>query len=101
VQHPNKHQIGMSAQPAPAHLTKHIPVLEYSINSSVFLLSQLSDGVSNGTALWLGGQCLAMYLAQMHNKFKPSNLQRPPRAIELGSGIGLTTYVHVLHASAT
>jgi protein N-lysine methyltransferase METTL21D len=91
----------MSAQPAPAHLTKHIPVLEYSINSSVFLLSQLSDGVSNGTALWLGGQCLAMYLAQMHNKFKPSNLQRPPRAIELGSGIGLTTYVHVLHASAT
>lgn len=88
----------MSSQPA--HLTKHIPVLEYSLNSTVFLLSQLSDGVSNGTALWLGGQCLAMYFVQMHNKFKPSNLQRPPRVIELGSGIGLTAYVRVLHASA-
>ena len=99
MQHPNKYQIRMSSQPA--HLTKHIPVLSYSFNSTVFLLSQLSDGVSNGTALWLGGQCLAMYLAQMHSKFKPSNAQRPPRVVELGSGIGLTAYVRVLHASAT
>lgn len=90
-----------SSESQPAHLTKHIPVLEYPFNSTVFLLSQLSNGVSNGTALWLGGQCLAMYLAQVHTKFKPSNLQRLPKAIELGSGIGLTTYVHVLHVSAT
>ncbi|KIM49207.1 hypothetical protein M413DRAFT_15360 [Hebeloma cylindrosporum] len=74
----------------PAHLTKHIPLLSYPFASSVFLLAQLSDGVSNGTALWLGGQCLALYLAQFHAKFKPANSSRPPRAIELGSGIGLT-----------
>ncbi|KAF8163224.1 hypothetical protein B0H34DRAFT_313990 [Crassisporium funariophilum] len=78
----------MSSQPA--HLTKHIPVLSYPFASSTFSLAQLSDGVSNGTALWLGGQCLAMYLAQMHNKYKPPNSQGLPRAIELGSGIGLT-----------
>lgn len=75
----------------PAHLTKHIPLLSYSFAHSVFLLAQLSDGVSNGTALWLGGQCLALYLAQMHSKFKPANAS--PRAIELGSGIGLTAFV--------
>ena len=71
----------------PAHKTKHIPLLQYPFLSSTFSLSQLADGVSNGTALWLGGQCLAMYLAQMHTKFRHSD---PPRAIELGSGIGLT-----------
>ncbi|KAF8969997.1 hypothetical protein BDZ97DRAFT_1915092 [Flammula alnicola] len=78
----------MSSQPA--HRTKHIPLLHYPFASSTFALSQLSDGVSNGTALWLGGQCLAMYLLQMHNKFKPPNSTHRPRAIELGSGIGLT-----------
>ncbi|PPQ86856.1 hypothetical protein CVT25_012576 [Psilocybe cyanescens] len=81
----------MSSQPA--HLTKHISHLSYPFASSTFALSQLDDGFSNGTALWLGGQCLALYLAQMHAKLKPVNLSRPPRAIELGSGIGLTAYV--------
>ncbi|KDR81530.1 hypothetical protein GALMADRAFT_276302 [Galerina marginata CBS 339.88] len=78
--------------PSPAHLTKCIPLLSYSFASSTFALSQQDDGISNGTALWLGGQCLAMYLAQTHTRLKPSisNSSRPPRAIELGSGIGLT-----------
>lgn len=35
-----------------------------------------------------------------HNKFKPSNLQRPPEAIEPGSSIGLTTYVRQQPLSA-
>ncbi|KAF4614812.1 hypothetical protein D9613_002958 [Agrocybe pediades] len=80
----------MSSQPLAAHLTKHIPLLHYPFAGSLFALSQLSNGHSNGTALWLGGQCLAMYLAQMHAKFRPSHLTRLPRVIELGSGIGLT-----------
>jgi len=75
----------------PAHLTKHIPLLSYPFASSAFLLAQLTDGVSNGTALWLAGQCLAFYLAQTHSKFKPAHSS--PRAIELGSGIGLTASV--------
>ncbi|TFK42665.1 hypothetical protein BDQ12DRAFT_719518 [Crucibulum laeve] len=73
----------------PAHQTKHIPVLSHPFGSHTFSLTQLNNGVSNGTALWLGGQCLSMYLADVHNKFK-SKFQSPPRAIELGSGIGLT-----------
>ncbi|KAF9532255.1 hypothetical protein CPB83DRAFT_847524 [Crepidotus variabilis] len=77
----------MSSQPA--HLTKHIPQLQYNFNSTPYSLAQLTDGVSNGTALWLGGQCLAMYLAQHHGKLFKSE-SRTPRAIELGSGIGLT-----------
>lgn len=81
----------------PAHVTKHIPLLSYPFSHSTFLLAQLSDGVSNGTALWLGGQCLALYLAQMHSKFKPANSSHPPRAIELGSGIGLTAFVSPHH----
>jgi len=99
---PNKSQfgrrmVGMSSQPA--HLTKHISLLSYPFASSIFALSQLDNGHSNGTALWLGGQCLSMYLAQMHSKFKPLNRSRPPRAIELGSGIGLTAYVRLTSKS--
>ncbi|KAJ2936714.1 hypothetical protein H1R20_g380, partial [Candolleomyces eurysporus] len=72
----------------PAHLTKHIPLLSYSFLSAAFHLTQRADGVHNGTALWLGGQILAHYLAQYHTRFKSAHT--PPRAIELGSGIGLT-----------
>ncbi|CAA7271779.1 unnamed protein product [Cyclocybe aegerita] len=75
----------MSSQPA--HLTKHVPLLSYPLPAAVLSLSQLTDGVSNGTALWLGGQCLAIYLSQMHKKFSTPTSRR---AIELGSGIGLT-----------
>lgn len=71
----------------PAHSTKHIPLLSHSFHGSEFQLAQRSDGVSNGTALWLGGQIVSHYLAQHHQRF--SAISRP-RAIELGSGIGLT-----------
>ncbi|KXN85462.1 Methyltransferase-like protein 22 [Leucoagaricus sp. SymC.cos] len=79
----------MSAScPAPAHTTKHVPVLRYPFVNLIFHLSQSQNGESNGTALWLGAQCLAAYLAESHARYSSS--QRPPRAIELGSGIGLT-----------
>ena len=73
----------------PAHVTKHLPLLTYPFVSSSFTLSQRSDGVANGTALWLSAQCLAFYLA--HNL--PKSLNPTPRAIELGSGIGFTASV--------
>lgn len=78
----------MSAS-CPAHATKHIPVLQYTFANSIFHLSQLQNGISNGTALWLGGQCLIAYLADSHLRYRGPSSQ-PPRAIELGSGIGLT-----------
>lgn len=79
----------------PAHLTKHIPRLQHPFNNLSFALAQRADGVSNGTALWLSGQCLSIYLADTHAKF--ASAQRPPRALELGSGIGLTACVTDLY----
>ncbi|KAF7338342.1 hypothetical protein MVEN_02059700 [Mycena venus] len=68
----------------PASQTKDSKLLACPIASSVFLLAQSDDGVSNGTALWLGAQCLSAYLTH-------SAVVKPGmRAIELGSGIGLT-----------
>lgn len=64
----------------PAHATKHLSVLQY--NS--FTLVQTDDGKSNGTALWLGAQVLSAYLSTLSVS--------PGRAIELGSGIGLSAY---------
>ncbi|TFK76531.1 hypothetical protein BDN72DRAFT_755954 [Pluteus cervinus] len=69
----------------PAHHTKHLPFLTYSFppaNAS-FHLAQSDSGHANGTGLWLGGQCLALYLASLP-------VPASARAIELGSGIGLT-----------
>jgi len=80
----------------PAHLTKHIPLLVCPFNNSSFALSQRADGVSNGTALWLGGQCLAMYLA--HNLPRCHLASKRPSAIELGSGIGFTACVPFISA---
>ena len=75
----------------PAHATKHFPRLVCPFASSSFTLSQRADGVSNGTALWLSAQCLAMYLA--HNLPRSLNAnRRRPRALELGSGIGFTAW---------
>ncbi|KAH9951914.1 hypothetical protein B0H21DRAFT_683990 [Amylocystis lapponica] len=74
--------------PSPAHHTKHIPLLQYPFRSSCFHLAQLDNGATNGSALWLGAQCLSLYLA---DTLKPKSLAgRRPRAIELGSGIGLS-----------
>ncbi|KAJ6547505.1 hypothetical protein B0H19DRAFT_1165998 [Mycena capillaripes] len=68
----------------PASQTKHSKLLACPIASSVFKLGQADDGFSNGTTLWLGGQCLSAYLTH-------SAIVKPGmRAIDLGSGIGLT-----------
>ncbi|GLB35032.1 putative lysine methyltransferase [Lyophyllum shimeji] len=77
---------------SPAHSTKHIPLLCYPFASSTFYLAQLDDGVSNGTALWLGAQCLSVYLASIHHRLNPRS-GISPRVVELGSGIGLTALV--------
>ncbi|KAG6854628.1 hypothetical protein C0991_004230 [Blastosporella zonata] len=70
---------------SPAHHTKHLPVLVCPTPRATFHLTQSDDGISNGTALWLGAQCLSAYLA---------TLNRPPGSlVELGSGIGLTALV--------
>ncbi|KAI8998522.1 hypothetical protein BD414DRAFT_575041 [Trametes punicea] len=85
----------------PAHETKHLSVLDYPFRAHRFHLAQLDNGVTNGTALWLGAQCLSLYLADNHLKHKPSSSPsaasaalpsggKRPRAIELGSGIGLS-----------
>jgi len=76
--------------PAPAHKTKHVQNLLYSFNNiSTFNLAQLQNGANNGTALWLGGQVLACYLASLYKDSK----HPPRRAIELGAGIGLASLV--------
>ncbi|KZT26307.1 hypothetical protein NEOLEDRAFT_1162325 [Neolentinus lepideus HHB14362 ss-1] len=77
----------MSSLPLPAHHTKHIPLLDYSFLDRRFSLRQLDDGKSNGTALWLGAQCLSLYLADISMKLKASvKPNTRPRAVELGSG---------------
>jgi hypothetical protein len=67
-----------TSQHRPAHQTKSEKVLKYSGYS----LCQSDDGTTNGTTLWLGGQILSAYL--------PTLKTRPGKAIELGSGIGLS-----------
>lgn len=81
----------------PAHETKHIPLLAYPLRDTLFYLVQLDNGATNGTGLWLGAQCLSLYLADLY-KNKASSFGTPaganrPRAIELGSGIGLSACV--------
>ncbi|KAK7014912.1 hypothetical protein R3P38DRAFT_2998353, partial [Favolaschia claudopus] len=68
----------------PASSTKDSKVLPCPLATSLFHLAQSDDGHSNGTALWLGAQCLSAYLTHFAVP-KPGM-----HAIELGSGIGLT-----------
>ncbi|EJF65975.1 hypothetical protein DICSQDRAFT_132150 [Dichomitus squalens LYAD-421 SS1] len=84
----------------PAHETKHVPLLHYPFRSHIFHLLQLDNGATNGTGLWLGAQCLSLYLSDLlKNKSSTSTsgsspgAKRPIRAIELGSGVGLTACV--------
>ena len=82
----------------PAHETKHIPLLDYPFRNYVFHLAQLDNGATNGTGLWLGAQCLSLYLSDTLKYKSPSSPTGPssrarPRAIELGSGIGLSACV--------
>ncbi|KAG2041706.1 hypothetical protein BDR03DRAFT_945458 [Suillus americanus] len=86
----------------PAHHTKHLPVLAYPFNSVAFHLVQRDDGTSNGTALWLGAQVLSIYLSAEFKGKSRKTIETGidndasvlydtahPKAIELGSGIGL------------
>ncbi len=80
----------------PAHKTKHVAELQYTFMHSSFRLTQQDSGITNGTALWLGAQCLSVFLADIYgNKHRSRQLaaHRRPRVIELGSGIGLSAYV--------
>ncbi|KZP24794.1 hypothetical protein FIBSPDRAFT_734942 [Athelia psychrophila] len=76
----------------PAHHTKHLQILDYPLNAAQTIrLTQLDDGKSNGTALWLGGQCLSLYLAEHIRSIAPRySSGARPKALDLGSGIGLT-----------
>jgi hypothetical protein len=82
--------------PLPAHHTKHLPLLQYDLAHHTFTLAQQDSGHTNGSALWLGAQCLSLYLLDpsSHHRRKPRGAAhrqaRRPRAIELGSGIGLS-----------
>ncbi|KAJ7156031.1 hypothetical protein C8R43DRAFT_998932 [Mycena crocata] len=67
----------------PASHTKASKLLVCPFAHTVFHLVQSDDGVSNGTALWLGAQCLSAYLAHS------GVIKRGMRVIELGGGIGL------------
>ncbi|KAG9043018.1 hypothetical protein FS837_010133 [Tulasnella sp. UAMH 9824] len=87
--------------PLPAHETKDVSLLSYPFLSTTFSLKQLNDGRGNGTGLWLGSQCLSLYLADIEKRelLRSFKTRRKisgepaqgsaPRAIELGSGIGL------------
>ncbi|KAJ7219217.1 hypothetical protein GGX14DRAFT_533034 [Mycena pura] len=68
----------------PATQTKDRKLLACPFMSTVFQLVQSDNGVSNGTALWLSGQCLSAFLAHS------GVIKQGMRVIELGSGIGLT-----------
>lgn len=73
----------------PAHHTKHLRNLPYNFRptNTNYQLHQTDDGKENGTALWLGAQCLSLYLPTLS---PPKSHHPKPRAIELGSGVGLT-----------
>lgn len=79
------------SSPLPAHETKHISQLQYPFRTSVFHLTQLDNGLTNGTGLWLGAQCLSLFLADIYGRTVLRSTR--PRAIELGSGIGLSALV--------
>jgi hypothetical protein len=79
--------------PRPAHETKAEAILQYPFLEKTFPLKQQDDGQSNGTGLWLGSQCLSVYLASIQpallKKHRKGKSTHRPRAIELGSGLGL------------
>ena len=83
----------MDPSPRPAQDTKHLAVLSYPFLDARFSLRQLDDGQANGTALWLGAQCLSLYLPSLLSSPRTHHTNPRPAALDLGSGIGLTAYV--------
>ncbi|PWN50189.1 hypothetical protein IE53DRAFT_330737 [Violaceomyces palustris] len=86
----------------PAHLTKHLPNLEYHFKrlDSSFSLQQSNTSGSTGSSLWLSSQVLSSYLTSIYlpcllrssRCALPSSVEEErPRAIELGSGTGLVS----------
>jgi hypothetical protein len=87
----------------PASETKHVQQLSYEfIGGRTFRLQQRDEhGLTNGTTLWLGGQVLSYYLASILDRGDAGtkdNMGRRKRAIELGSGIGMTALVNNPHS---
>lgn len=80
----------MDPSPRPAQDTKHLAVLSYPFLDARFSLRQLDDGQANGTALWLGAQCLSLYLPSLLSSPRTHHTNPRPAALDLGSGIGLT-----------
>ncbi|KAF8474067.1 hypothetical protein BDZ91DRAFT_347432 [Kalaharituber pfeilii] len=108
--------------PLPSFKTKNIPFLKYPLKPlsrapETVVLSQTSaistergpgqplshhlgsptlkdrEETSTGTTLWLSSQLLTLYLADVYNPKTASKRRRKLRAIELGSGVGLTALV--------
>ncbi|KAL0570819.1 hypothetical protein V5O48_011134 [Marasmius crinis-equi] len=69
----------------PAYQLKALKVLDYPISNFSLHLRQSDDGQDNGSCLWIGSQVLSAYVSHC---VKPATT-----AIELGSGIGLTSLV--------
>lgn len=87
----------------PASETKHVQQLSYEFTGGRTFRLQQRDrhGLTNGTTLWLGGQVLSHYLASILDRGDAGtkeNMGRRKRAIELGSGIGMTALVNDPHS---
>lgn len=82
----------------PAYDTKHVPVLDIPLriglrneDTLVLRLAQADTaGTTTGTTLWLGAQVLSAYLLWLF-PISDASTTRRGKAIELGSGIGLTS----------
>lgn len=90
----------------PAHATKHLPVLSYTINNATYHLAQENDSSETGSTLWLSSQYLATYLSLNSPKGRSRTAKRSAghsltdttvmrrcTVLELGAGIGLLALV--------
>ncbi|GAA6029333.1 hypothetical protein JCM8097_003624 [Rhodosporidiobolus ruineniae] len=75
---------------APAHTTKEVPLLLYTLpcGVQVDITQDCASPDSTGRTIWLGAQILSVYLHDALGRPSSSNGRRR-RAIELGSGTGL------------
>jgi hypothetical protein len=80
----------------PAQDTKHLPLLQYPFKNHIFQLSQSNDGASNGSALWLGGQVLTAYLANVLPPLPPALLL----VIPVGNALYCFVVAHILTLSS-
>ncbi|GAA5978395.1 hypothetical protein JCM10908_004338 [Rhodotorula pacifica] len=82
-------------QNLPAHATKHIQELEYTLpdpdRTQILLHQDNQTANSTGRTVWLGAQVLSVYLHDLlaSSSSSSSAAAAPKRAIDLGSGTGL------------